>query len=745
MEAVKDKIVAKFYKRINKTLGDFNINLCSTTDIASIPAQLQKKERKCYVTITGTNLPCLESVDVEYVGKWIKHEKFGYQFKADCYSIIPPSSEKGIVNFLSGKNFKGIGKVQAQRIVDTFGSKTIQIIENNPVKLITVKGITEDKIEIITSSYNRLRGYSRLAVFLSSFGISSDTALKIYDEIGDDAEELIKINPYRLMEVRGVSFNHCDKIAVGLNSSLDSEERIEAGIKTVLNQDSEINGNMFTDREQLKKVALNLLNSGFATTLVSSERYDIVFDRMQSADKIHVVAKELVFSQKNELMEQTAARKMVTMLKMGDTMPESLVDRYLMNFMMGSTVRLSDKQQGAIKTAMMNKVTVITGGAGTGKTTIIKGIIACYKGIYPKGAVTLMAPTGKAARRLEDATGVAASTIHSKLEIYEGSSVSGGNTLPKGLIVVDEVSMLDSFLFAKILNAITDLESTLVLVGDDNQLPSVGAGAVLTQLIKSGVVPVYKLTEIFRQAEGGVIVDNALKVINGDTGFVYNNEFRLIEVANENVAEANIVNEYKKAVARYGIKNVALLCPLRRKNSQYRCVSDVLNESIQNAVNPRDESKGYCVIAGKEFRLNDRVMQFKNTDIASNGDTGEIIDITRLDNDLALVVQWDNGKKQTAVKEDIEDIGLAYAMSVHKSQGMEYDCVIMCLLSCQNSQMLKNKAILYTGLTRAKKSIVIVGNQKAIDNCILSKNVAVNRNTLLAQRLVANMPAKQKG
>lgn len=728
----RTSIKAKLYRRLNKNLGDFNVNLCMTTDFDNLPTSITKDGGRAYITITGINLPQLENCFVEYYGEWVTNKRYGLQFKADSYQIVPPNTEKGLVSFLSSKSFHGIGTKTATAIVEMFGKSTIDVIENSPNKLLTVKGCTPEKIKTITESYSRNQRYSKLAIFLGNYGISSDNIVKINDLFGAKSIEKIKEDPYLLQELRGIGFQTCDKIAKGLNVALDSYKRIKGGTIEIINGHIESTGDTYIGLGELVNKTLDLLNGGLTEKVITDEKIKIVLSSMKENNLISCVGKKCIFLKRFEEAEESSSSKLNNLCSKPIYNKKYELQQALDNYEFESNIKLSKKQQEAVINSLNNRVSIITGGPGTGKTTVLCAIIYCYKRLSHK-PVILMAPTGKASSRMSEVTGEFASTIHSKLQIYD-SIKSEPLPLEDGLIIVDESSMVDALLLDKLLKAIIHHNSQLLFVGDVDQLPSVGAGAVLQDMIDSKKITTSRLTDFFRQKEGSSVIENARLINMGDKKLIYDNDFELVEVADENEAINKIEELYKSEVKNYGIDNVALLSPLRRTQGRFACVSDSLNPTLQQVINPRLASyDSYCIINNTEYRVNDRVLQWKNNSETSNGDVGIIKDIKEIDGEVNVFIDWDNGKQTMENRETMADISLAYAISIHKSQGSEYSCVIIPLLSCQKCQLFKRN-LLYTGVTRAKKKVIIVGDKKAIDMCITNTD-SNRRNTLFARRL----------
>ena len=734
----RTSVKGKLFRKISKNLSDYCIYLCSTTDFTHLPPSVKQNGMKTYITITGTNLPAIESVEIEYFGEWVTNKKYGLQFKADSYKFVNPTTEKGIVSFLKSKAFPGIGEKTAVAIVSAFGTKTLDTIRESPNKLLTVPGITPSKVGTIITAYKKNEAFSNITVFLAKYGLSSDSIVKINEKYGEKAVEMIEDNPYEIQEIRGIGFKTCDKIARGLNVSLDSFERVRGGILETIKAHIMQSGDTCIRVNELEESTLKLLNDGIEPSPVSQDLFRTVAKALKESGEIVFRNKSYVFLKSYDEAELYSSKKLVELLN-NDVTKASITPMRIMSiveeYRKTSKIPLTNNQAEAVTMALSNRVSVITGGPGTGKTTILSAVISCYKELYKK-EVTLLAPTGKAARRMTETTGQDASTIHSKIGIYDSDSKYEPQSLPDGLIVIDESSMVDSLLLWKLLQAVYSLSSHLLFIGDVDQLPSVSAGSVLYDMIRSNVIPVARLTEIFRQAEGGIIVRNSQAINSGSHNLEFDNDFILMKANDEDEALDTIKRIYKAEVDKYGVDNVALLCPLRRsQNGRFKVVSDELNEELQEIINPRVTDR-WCTLYNTEYRVGDRVLQWKNTTLSSNGDVGEIQGISQVDGDIAIKVHWDNGNDTVETRHTMADITLAYAISIHKSQGSEYKSVIIPLLKEQTCSLFKRNLI-YTATSRSREKIIYVTSGIPTINACIDRCDSLKRTTLLAERLIS--------
>lgn len=726
MAVFAGKYVRTYFER-----DDFKIALFACTDKELLPPAFRGTE----VVVKGPINTIAKEMVYEFQGDWIKDKKFGFEFQTcGIYKFGRAENKRALENYLCSSAFPGIGRRTAKKIVKAFGLDALTVIGNEPEKLLKIRGINADKLETIKNAYRKNMKYEALSKLLFPYGVSMTMIVKIVEKLGEDAEKMVRENPYCMLKVHGVGFGTCDKVAVGLGIQLDSYMRIKGCLLACLEAMCSRTGNTMIPAVDLKNETLRILNHEYNGS-VDPARYDEVFPLI--VERGHIVPRgQFVYLSRYDKDEHNIAYGLCEMLSHKlDAKPEKVkasLDEYLAN----SPIKLSENQQKAVMKSLCNRVSIITGGPGTGKTTITKGVIAVYKAVYG-GTVTCMAPTGKAARRMSEATGERAHTIHSQLRLYDEDGNVNPEPLPSGLVVIDESSMVDNALMSKVVDAIDPKRNMLILIGDINQLPSVGAGDVLGQCIGSGVIPTSRLTEIFRQKGGSSIVDDAYKINSGDVNLIWDEKFQFVSVRNEDEAVNTIKQIYAKECASVGMDQVALLSPLRKtQNGRFKCVSDQLNLELQNAANPLHPSTPRAVFAGHEFRLNDRVMQWHNGEKSSNGDIGVITAVDTDDEDEPRVtIQWDNGNVDSAGKEEMKTITLAYAMSIHKSQGSEYKVVIIPILSNQECPLFKRN-LLYTGVTRAKEKVYIISDRggRAVQDCIHLTDSNI-RLTYLAVRL----------
>lgn len=585
--------------------------------------------------------------------------------------------------------------------------------------------------------------------FLARFGFSETRIQAVYNRFGENTVDILTDNPYELVKVRGITFPEADIVGRALGKKLDSYERISgcvvASLQNLCTQDT------YADLEVLTADAMGQLNSGLVDNNgktiypVSQQTFGEALYAMAKNRLIKAVDNKYVFLRSMNAAENDVAVRLSTLLRnpiSGED--QQKIRSALAEFMKNSKVPYSEKQQAAILKCVSSRVAVLTGGPGTGKTTVVTGIIAVYKAVF-NDDVILMAPTGKAARRMEESTHLPASTIHSRLQLRGEDSENGAPAkIEKGYIIVDESSMIDQTLMQSLVKSMASDDLHVLFVGDINQLPSVGAGSVLHELINSGVVPVARLTEVFRQkGGGGTIVENANRINNGSFDLEYDDSFRLCQVGSEEEAVRMIKRLYANEVKEWGIDNVALLTPRRAPGDgwKFKCSADALNLELQAMVNPPSgDPQKSAMICGKTWRVNDRVMQWKNTKDASNGDIG-VIQSFAIDKDgiQRTDIKWENGNESQVSSVDMRNISLAYALSIHKSQGSEYQSVIIPVLTSEQCAMFQRN-LLYTGVTRAKKRVILVGDKAAIARCIVTASTN-DRKSMLARRLQVHSKA----
>ena len=681
---------------------------------------------KRFITCKGYGLPKNNNTFYRFNGEFVV-ERGKQVFKVSTTEMVVAKNKAGLTSFFKSDEFDGIGAKTISNIIDKYGQDIFDVIQNNPNDILSVKGMNEEKLKILVNGYNDKVSVSILTKHLSPMGINYRQIKLISNAYGSEAMEIIKENPFELMDISGIGFRTCDTIARYFGSALNSVERIRGGIMETIHSIS--NGDTYTLDKEVIDLSLAKLNDGLEDNPV--KRDDVIKGIMSLIQNREICIEERhkLFSHSYWKAEERTAIKITNMLKRKDIDVSSL--ERVLDGDIHNLQGLSNEQLDALKMALSNHVSIITGGAGTGKTTVIKAIIRTFQKLYPRRKITLLAPTGKASRRISEVVGLQAHTIHSTLGLYEGIE-EPTNYISDGLVIVDEISMADTMLLSHLIRAING-NCQVAFFGDINQLPSVSAGACLRDMIESGVVPTTRLTKIFRQQGESTIIDDSLKIIDGNNSLEYDDNIMLVSTRGENHAIEQIKKIYSYYVGKVGIENVALISPLRStQDGRFKCVSDQLNNIIQETINPETNSIYKSGVVS--YKLNDRVMMWKNTPTASNGDVGTIVKLTtNTDWGLEMTVEWENGNTGVYHKSDLDKITLAYSMSVHKSQGSEYDTVIVPVLSEHRCKLFKNN-LLYTAITRAKKRVILVGDKDAI-NYMIAHSDTYKRKTFFKERL----------
>lgn len=666
--------------------------------------------------------------NVELEGNWAEHSRFGRQFEAVICRTVQPTSLEGIERFLASGAIKGVGKVTAGYIVGRFGEDTLEILGNYPERLAEVKGISAKKAAAIGESYASLAEMRELMLFLESHGISSGYAAKLQAAYGNTAITRVKENPYSLADdITGIGFKTADRIAMSMGFDKECRERLIAGINYALNQAASA-GHTCVPEEMLLEVTEKILGADPAPVQRAFEemlKNSIL--RTEDAGGTTMIYPEYLYR-----AETGAARKLLTLRD--DAKPIYRVDaeREMESFEKEAGITLADAQREAIRASLKHGVFVLTGGPGTGKTTVVKGIINVLEKAGCR--ILLAAPTGRAARRLAESSGRQAQTVHRLLEYQPaGGSFTFGKSdeepLDAEAVIIDEASMLDIMLTYNLLKAVPR-GCRLIFVGDVDQLPSVGAGSVLKDIIRSGTMPVVKLEDVFRQAEVSPIILNAHKINRGRMPeFNDGSDFSLTEFDNENDAAEYVAETYAGAASLNGWRSVQVLSPMHRNP----CGVQNLNRMLQERMNPPSPGREEITVLGSIFRENDKVMQIRNNyekDVF-NGDIGRIV---KIDGRTVTVAypERPEGDCVTYAQGELDELQLAYAMSVHKSQGSEYPWVI--LLMVPGHYVMLQRNLLYTAVTRAREKVIVVGARSAVYTAVNNDRTR-KRYSLLAERL----------
>ena len=666
---------------------------------------------------------------IRVTGEWISHPRFGRQFNITGYQSVMPDSAEGVERFLSSGAVRGVGKTMASRIVEFFGKDTLEILGKNPERLAEIPGIGAKKAEIIGKSYSEISDLREIMLFLEQNGVSGSYAAKLQIAYGDTAIDRMKINPYILItDIEGIGFKTADRIALSLGFDLASTERIRAGIIYVLNMAAS-GGHTCIPEEELLRYAERVLQADYMVV-------ETVFRDMVEKDMLRTEdwgGQRFIYPEYLYRAETGVAHMLLALRDHPESLGKVDEEKIMEEWEAEAGIELAEAQKEAIRSSLKFGVFALTGGPGTGKTTIIKGILSVLKRAGCK--VLLAAPTGRAARRLEAAAGEKAQTVHRMLE-YNVSGTFGKNAedlLEAQAVIVDEASMLDIALFYHLLEALP-LGCRLVLAGDVDQLPSVGPGSVLKDIIQSGKMPVVRLREIFRQAEISPIVRNAHRINRGMMPeCVSDSDFSMMEFEEEEQAAAYITNFYADKTRDGRWQSLQVLSPMHKG----ACGVRNLNSLLQMRVNPPSSEKSEILRPdGTVLRLGDKVMQIRNNyekDVY-NGDIGQIVNIKEKD----VTVWYPDRQEDEYVcysESEYDELQLAYALSVHKSQGSEYSQIVLALMPGHYIMLQRN--LLYTAVTRAREKVVLVGTKAALYTAV-SNDRTKRRYSLLKERLQEN-------
>ncbi|MFQ7190356.1 MAG: ATP-dependent RecD-like DNA helicase [Megamonas funiformis] len=713
--------------------------ICGTVDTIIFASQdnrftvlkLSPEKLSTQITVTLNGIAPLIGQLLEIEGEWVKHPKFGQQFKATTYKTVAPTEISGIEKFLASGAINGIGPAMAKKIVAEFGEKTLEIIAKSPNELLKIPGIGKKTAEKISTSYLEQSELTEIMVWLENHGISNTYAGKIFAKYGSFAIDIMEKDIYRLFQdIEGIGFLTADKLAFNLGIQREDKRRIISGIDYALMQLCNNGHCCIPEMALVDKTAKILQVNNQIIFTILKERID------NGSLNTEVVGGEtLIYPPYLYYAEKKVATRLLQLQQATEPLSEDNLSLFIKVWEKDNQIQLAQKQKEAIKACLHHGVLVLTGGPGTGKTTVIKGILSILKAQGLK--IRLAAPTGRAAKRLSETTGQKALTIHRLLEannlaqddnLQLGFSKDIDDQLDADVIILDEVSMVDIVLMHHFLNAVPD-GCRIILVGDTDQLPAVGPGSVLKDIIRSQKVPAIRLDEIFRQAQTSMIIQNA-HIINAgrlpDLRKQYS-DFVFYELNDDTSITQKILDLCTKDLPHEGfdvLKDVQILSPMHR----FLCGVENLNLMLQEQLNPK-KNQDELKYSSQTFRVGDKVMHIRNNYQKNvfNGDIGFIQDVN---NEKLTVDYFDH--IVTYEKNELNELTLAYASSVHKSQGSEYKVVIIPLSTSHYIMLQRN--LLYTAITRAKQKVIIIGSKKALMTAIQS-NRTQKRYTLLAERL----------
>ena len=689
------------------------------------------KNGESVFTAIGTAIPFIKGIDTGLEGTWIK-TSYGLQLSVTESQIFMPTTKEGITCYLASGLIKGIGPVTANRIVNRFGEDTLKIFDTQPEKLLEVKGITKSKLETILGSYSESRSLRELMQYLAPLKVGPKRVSEICDYFGSKALQIVKEKPFRLCELSGFGFESVDIIARrNKNFRPDDTLRIKAAILQVLSN-AEDDGHLYLEGRNIVRQAAELLNYGIYRQAVETRLIKDIGNEMVFFDELLAAEGHYLYSMKNYTAEKMAAVHILRV--MNNKQPVYDIERELDEVQGTTHMVLAKQQKEAVRRVFANSLSIITGGPGTGKTTVERIILKVFEKKERKKTALLCAPTGRASHNMVISTGYPAMTIHKALYITgeeEEINLDLTEELEEDLIIVDEMSMVDMWLFYVLISKVKN-GARVVFIGDPDQIPSVGPGNVFKEMIDSGVIPVTVLDVQFRQAEGSRIIINALKMNNGDTDLLFGDDFQFISVDSDEVAAEVIADLYqKKLEANHGDTDmVQVLTPFRQDTA---VGANSLNKKLRELVNPQVPGCLEMKLGSSVFRLQDKVMQLKNREEVSNGDMGIVTDIYQNeDGTPALVVRFEDGRIGEYASEDYGLLMLAYAATIHKSQGSAYPSVIIPVLPCFKRMLKRN--IYYTAVTRAKCEVTLVGDWAAFCEAVMTDD-REKRNTKLAYRI----------
>ena len=651
-------MLVKFKKRV---YPQGNMIEPDTYTIALYEEVDEQGRKKDILTIVGYGLPEAKEMTFEVDGHWVIHPQYGRQLKLSSYHEVITPNRDGIISYLKSGQITGIGPELAKRIYSQFGPKTLKVLDQNPEKLKEIKGVGEKKLEKIIESYTKNRAARDLIAFLSQYGVSPRRALSLFKIYKANALDVIRQNPYKLCENAGIGFKTADQIAMNIGIGKDDPARMKEAMLYIL-QMAEQKGNMCMLESQMHDETLELLN----TDLVDLEKLRSVTSDLMRWGIIKLYGK-CAYRAFTAMEEDKLAKCIARLIRrQKPQISPELIDRLIEEEELQQGFKLALEQREAVRTALSSRFSIITGGPGTGKTTIQKFLLNIYRRCNKDSLIECAAPTGKAARRMEQTTGFEASTIHKLLNLCASDGVySEPRKLESSFLLIDEFSMCDNFLALQLLSSVHP-ECQIVLIGDAEQLPSVGPGSVLRDLISCGLIPVVTLDKVYRQSAGSRIALNARLIRYGNCTLDYGSDFQFFDCYSMNEVQNRLVDLYLQEVEKYGTDEVVILSPMRKRTITG---TNDLNPIIRDRVNPRSDVKKEISYGQKIFREGDKVMMTKNAELINNGDLGYITAIYQSSDEIEIAVTFEDGRSKVYKREELSDLELGYACTVHKSQG----------------------------------------------------------------------------
>ena len=674
----------------------------------------------------GFGLPLTDEIELEMEGRWESGEH-GTQYQVENFMEVVPRTKEGILGYLSSGAIKGIGPKMADTIFRKFGLQTLEIMENNPQELLKIRGISEKKLAAIVESYGKNQVFRELMTFLAPFKVTPKKVNMILKKFGNESVDIIRHRPYMLSAVKGFGFLTVDAIGRQCCCALNDPMRISGCIGHIMNQAMK-EGHLFKQRQEVIREALEMLNRDLQVMAVSEQDVSQVLYRL--VQKSIVVEEERIYSIR-QYEEETQTASMIARRLLEKPVLLS-IEPELEKAQKTLGITLSETQKQAVRMVFAHPISIITGGPGTGKTTVLKVILYIHQALC-RSEVQLMAPTGRAARRMVESTGCEnASTMHLALGLLGDDTdfEPDFEYLSAGFLNVDEVSMVDMHLAYEFFRRVSR-HARVLLVGDKNQLPSVGAGDVFRQLIACGLIPVTVLDLVYRQGALSSIPYNAKLMQENKTNLSFGEDFQFIACKGADEAAEIVRRIYLDEIAKNGMDQVQILTPYRKRSA---AGVDELNKSLEDFVNPPIAGKKELHIGSQVFRVGDKILQNKNTEMASNGDLGRILDcITDEDGNARAVIGFPDGRQVQYEADQMEMIEHANATTIHKAQGSE--CPVVIIPWVKAFYMMLKRNILYTGVTRAKSKVYLVGEWAAVCQAIHTDDSGT-RNTILSERIV---------
>ncbi len=738
---------------------EFSICLCYTKN--EIPDNANQNNRSKVksdtnkrFTVLGHGLP-KEGAEILVSGNWEWSSKYNnLQFRVVFWSDYVEKNKEAIVAYLSSGIIKGIGAKMAETIYDEFGNESVNIVQNNPEKLLEISGIKQKKLQKIIESYERNNVLSSLVALLAPYNVSFKTITRVYKTMGEQAAHIVRSNPYSLCTIRGFGFKTVDKLAQNMGIESHSPYRLRGAIQYVLEKAQSDEGHVFLFCKQLmeKCCSPEILNYNNAENPVTEEEVkqkikEMLHDKtLQTIDDKCDAEEQRIYNAASYADETVAAQNIARFIERVEIHKRSERKNVIQEVQKRLGVKLDTLQEDAVLNCLSNRLSIITGGPGTGKTTTLNVLVRAKMELgCAEEDILLAAPTGRAARRMSEQTGLDALTLHSMLGLKPGTHTDFSSESPEWgytdaqLLIVDEFSMVDAHLFAELMFRVPS-KLQIVFVGDADQLPSVGPGNVFQQLLSMKEIPCVRLEKVFRQDAGSIIPVNSQHIRRGDANLSFNKYFKFVRCENEEEGAKWIVSKFSTEQIQRSLDSIQILAPMRKRGATS---INNLNEKLHDIVNPRSSEKMEETIGGTLFRVGDKVMQTKNTGPVSNGDIGYITSITPMLNgdkdSFAMTVSFQS--YDTPIEYDYMDaleLEPATAITIHKSQGSEFPVVVIPIFSSMTFFLQRN--LLYTAVTRAKQQVVLIGNEEAIRNAIWRVS-NTKRNTALAQLIKSEMSA----